>query len=116
MGVPILTKINDNSFWFRTGESINKNLNMNDWIAKDENDYVEIAKEFGVEELENEHEERLYKEKSPVAFIKNFPEFTSPFWNMKRNTENNTGKKVDVVNIKEPKGLLAIEKRSFVAD
>ncbi len=62
-----------------------------------ENDYVEIAKEFGVEELENEHEERLYKEKSPVAFIKNFPEFTSPFWNMKRNTENNTGKKVDVI-------------------
>jgi aspartyl/asparaginyl-tRNA synthetase len=62
-----------------------------------ENDYLEIAKEFGVEELENEHEERLYKEKSPVSFIKNFPEFTSLFWNMKRNTEDNTGKKVDVI-------------------
>ena len=46
MGVPILTKINENSFWFRTGESINKNLNMNDWIAKDENDYVQKAIKF----------------------------------------------------------------------
>jgi aspartyl/asparaginyl-tRNA synthetase len=62
-----------------------------------ENDYTAIADEFGVKELEHEHEERLYKEKSPVVFIKNFPEFTSPFWNMKRNTENNTGKKVDVI-------------------
>ena len=62
-----------------------------------ENDYTTIAEEFGVKELEHEHEERLYKEKSCVAFIKNFPEFTSPFWNMKRNTENDTGKKVDVI-------------------
>jgi len=46
MGVPILTKINENSFWFRTGESINKNLNMDDWIAKDENDYVQKAIKF----------------------------------------------------------------------
>ena len=62
-----------------------------------ENDYTAIAEEFGVDELEHEHEEKLYTEKSPVAFIKNFPEFTSPFWNMKRNTENDTGKKVDVI-------------------
>ena len=62
-----------------------------------ENDYSSIADEFEVKELEHEHEERLYKEKSPVSFIKNFPEFTSPFWNMKRNTENDTGKKVDVI-------------------
>ena len=35
-----------------------------------ENDYTTIAEEFGVTELEHEHEERLYTEKSPVAFIK----------------------------------------------
>ena len=46
MGVPILTKINENSFWFRTGESINKNLKMDDWIAKDENDYIQKAIKF----------------------------------------------------------------------
>jgi aspartyl/asparaginyl-tRNA synthetase len=62
-----------------------------------ENDYKLIAKEFGVKELEHEHEERLYKEKSPVSFIKNFPEFTSPFWNMKRNKYEDTSKKVDVI-------------------
>ena len=62
-----------------------------------ENDYKKIAEEFGVTELENEHEERLYKERSPVAFIKNFPEFTSPFWNMTRNSDDDTSKKVDVI-------------------
>ena len=46
MGVPILTKINENSFWFRTGESINNNLNMGDWIAKDKDDYVQKAIKF----------------------------------------------------------------------
>ena len=46
MGVPILTKINKNSFSFRSGESINKNLNMNDWIVRDENDYIQKAIKF----------------------------------------------------------------------
>jgi len=61
-----------------------------------ENDYKKIAEEFETTELEQEHESRLYEEKSPVAFIKNFPEFTSPFWNMMRNTDD-TAKKVDVI-------------------
>ena len=46
MGVPILTKIHNKCFWFRSGESINKNLNMDDWIAKDENDYIQKAIKF----------------------------------------------------------------------
>jgi aspartyl/asparaginyl-tRNA synthetase len=61
------------------------------------NDYKAIAEEFGTVELEHEHEERLYKEKSPVSFITNFPEFTSPFWNMRRNLHDDTSKKVDVI-------------------
>jgi aspartyl/asparaginyl-tRNA synthetase len=61
------------------------------------NDYKAIAEEFGTVELEHEHEERLYKEKSPVSFISNFPEFTSPFWNMRRNPHDDTSKKVDVI-------------------
>ncbi len=61
------------------------------------NDYKAIAKEFGTTELEHEHEERLYKDKSPVSFITNFPEFTSPFWNMRRNPDDDTSKKVDVI-------------------
>lgn len=62
-----------------------------------ENDYKSIAKEFGTTELEHEHEEKLYTDKSPVAFIKNFPEFTSPFWNMRRNPNDDTSYKVDVI-------------------
>jgi aspartyl/asparaginyl-tRNA synthetase len=61
------------------------------------NSYKSIAKEFNTTELEHEHEERLYKEKSPVSFITDFPEFTSPFWNMRRNKENDTSYKVDVI-------------------
>jgi aspartyl/asparaginyl-tRNA synthetase len=62
-----------------------------------ENDYKAIAKEFNTTELEHEHEEKLYTDKSPVAFIKNFPEFTSPFWNMRRNPDDDTSYKVDVI-------------------
>ena len=46
MGVPILTKINEDSFQFRIGESINKNLNMSEWITKDQDDYVQKAVKF----------------------------------------------------------------------
>ena len=46
MGVPILTKVIEGNFWFRCGESINKNLGMNDWIAKNEEDYIEKAVKF----------------------------------------------------------------------
>lgn len=61
------------------------------------NTYKNIADEFGTKELEHEHEERLYKEKSATSFITNFPEFTDPFWNMKRSKTDDTSYKVDVI-------------------
>ncbi len=39
MGVPVLTK-KGNNFVSRCGESINLNLNLNDFLAEDENDYI----------------------------------------------------------------------------
>ena len=39
MGVPLLTK-KGNNFYSRIGTSINKNLEMEDWIANDEKDYI----------------------------------------------------------------------------
>ena len=39
MGVPLLTK-KGNNFYSRIGTSINKNLDMEDWIANDEKDYI----------------------------------------------------------------------------
>ena len=39
MGVPVLTK-KGNNFASRCGESINLNLNLTDFLAEDENDYI----------------------------------------------------------------------------
>ena len=60
--------------------------------------YVDVAKEYEVKELENEHETRLHEEKTPTFFLTDFPEFTSPFWNMKIHEDNNDESyKVDVI-------------------
>jgi aspartyl/asparaginyl-tRNA synthetase len=59
-------------------------------------DYTHVAQQFGKKELSAEDEERIWKEISSVFFIKNFPEYTSPFWNMKRNGTR-TANKVDVI-------------------
>ena len=45
MGVPVLTK-KGFKFISRMTESINHNVNMSDWIASDENEYVKKAIEF----------------------------------------------------------------------
>ena len=62
-----------------------------------EGDYDEVAKKYGVEILEHEHETQLEKDHGPVYFLKNFPERTSPFWNMNRHEGNTHAKKVDVI-------------------
>ena len=59
------------------------------------NNYNRIAESLNVKELENEHEMLLY-DKSPAYFIMKFPEFTSPFWNMKRGSDG-TANKIDVI-------------------
>ena len=52
---------------------------------------------FDVEgELTAEHETAMY-EKFGSCMITNFPEFTSPFWNMSRNPTVDTSKKIDVI-------------------
>ena len=63
-----------------------------------EDDYVEIAKRYDTIELEHPHEEQLRKDHGPVYFIKNFPVYTSPFWNMKLSENNSSiSNKVDVI-------------------
>tara|TARA_A100001015_G_C15041108_1_gene739723 strand:+ start:1650 stop:2495 length:846 start_codon:yes stop_codon:yes gene_type:complete len=57
--------------------------------------YLDIAKEFGVKELENEHETKLHDDKTSTFFLTDFPEYTSPFWNMKRGEV--TANKIDVI-------------------
>ena len=62
-----------------------------------EGDYLDVAKKYNVKELETEHEAQLKEDYGPVYFLKNFPEYTSPFWNMKMDPKTGLSKKVDVI-------------------
>jgi aspartyl/asparaginyl-tRNA synthetase len=63
-----------------------------------EGDYEDVATKYDVDLLEHEHEEQLEKDHGPVFFLKNFPERTSPFWNMAQCEGDSThSKKVDVI-------------------
>jgi len=64
---------------------------------KNKQTYKFFADMYGVEELTHGHEEEMCKDKD-VVFITDFPEYTSPFWNMKRNEEDaSISEKVDVI-------------------
>ena len=50
-----------------------------------------------MKELENEHEEQLEKDHGSVFFLTDFPNYTSPFWNMKQYADGEQAYKVDVI-------------------
>ena len=77
MGVPVLTMAGYN-FNSRCGESINKNLKMEQMIAKDQSDYVKKAVN-----LSNNHDEYINLRKS--VFIN---AIDSPLFNRKKFSEN----------------------------
>ena len=64
-------------------------------------DYDNVCQAYGVnvetEELEHEHEEKLGEDHGPVFFLENFPERTSPFWNMKLHDSKKHSNKIDVI-------------------
>lgn len=63
-----------------------------------EGDYEDLATRMNVLDISHKEEMKLYKEDGHnVYFLKNFPEYTSPFWNMKRNSGGKTAKKIDVI-------------------
>tara|TARA_B100001094_G_C18021967_1_gene715611 strand:- start:298 stop:837 length:540 start_codon:yes stop_codon:yes gene_type:complete len=63
-----------------------------------EGDYEDVAQKYNVDLLEHEHETKLEEDHGPVFFLKNFPERTSPFWNMALHEDDKThAKKVDVI-------------------
>ena len=65
-------------------------LGWNEEVAARE--YNEWCEFFGAEELTHDHEKQMI---SP-SMIKNFPNETSPFWNMKQNGDG-TAAKIDVI-------------------
>jgi len=59
--------------------------------------YEGVCAEYGgVSILEDEHEQRMWKEKGSVVSLQHFPFRTNPFWNMKHGT-NGIFNKVDVI-------------------
>ena len=62
-----------------------------------EGDYLDLCNKYGVDEITHEHEMEMYKEYGPVFFLKNFPESSSPFWNMKMNDKTKLANKIDVI-------------------
>ena len=60
-------------------------------------DYLEWCDFFNTTELDHDHEEQMCKRwQGRVCMIKNFPNSTSPFWNMKQNGDG-TAAKIDVI-------------------
>ena len=60
-------------------------------------DYDNICKKYEVDELEHEHEEMLEKDYGKAFFLENFPQRTSPFWNMKLHASKEHSNKIDVI-------------------
>ena len=86
MGVPLLTK-KGNNFYSRIGTSINKNLDMEDWIANDEKDYIlkAISKASDLEKLfQIKRELRNNFLKSPLSntkqYAKHFENCLNSMW------------------------------------
>ena len=62
-----------------------------------EKTYKEWQQNYGVEgELTAEHEGKMFSD-YVSTMITDIPEFTSPFWNMSRNADGKTSKKIDVI-------------------
>ncbi len=60
-----------------------------------EKKYLDMAKKYGTNIIENEHEAQMLKEYGPVIFLTNLPLYTSPFWNMQM--VGDIANKIDVI-------------------
>jgi predicted O-linked N-acetylglucosamine transferase (SPINDLY family) len=95
MGVPVITLKGDR-YIFHTGESINANLNMHDWIAKTYEEYVSKAIKFSSDiELLSKIRKTLRETalQSPVFNAPRFAEhFSMMVWDMWRKFIKKTTK------------------------
>ena len=60
-------------------------------------DYDVISHKYNTDELEHEHEAKLDEDYGNVFLLRNFPNTTSPFWNMRQNPDGKHANKVDVI-------------------
>lgn len=64
----------------------------NDFVHKS---YDELAAYYKVKELTTNEENRMKQDFGNVVFLEKFPQFTSPFWNMKK--DGDYANKIDVI-------------------
>ena len=72
----------------------NKNRKGEEYPCRD---YEDMAKKYNARDLEHKHEQKMYNEFGSAFFLENFPDYTSPFWNMKRNEDGSQANKIDVI-------------------
>ena len=58
--------------------------------------YDDLKEHYNVEELEHDHEAAMEQDFAPVTFCREFPHYTSPFWNMKKKNDTHSHK-IDVI-------------------
>jgi len=58
--------------------------------------YEDAAAQYNVREITAQHEEWMGKDIGTCIFLELFPEYTSPFWNMRRHNEH-LANKIDVL-------------------
>jgi aspartyl/asparaginyl-tRNA synthetase len=58
--------------------------------------YDQLADHYKTPELTHKHENQMLKDFGPVVFCRDFPVYTSPFWNMKKKSDSHAHK-IDVI-------------------
>ena len=71
-----------------------KNLDTVDYM---EGQYMDLVEQYKSFNLTHQHEQQMYKDYGSVYLLKNFPTYTSPFWNMALYDDTRYAKKVDVI-------------------
>jgi aspartyl/asparaginyl-tRNA synthetase len=59
--------------------------------------YEDAADRYGVSIIDSNVEDKMYGDLGEAILLYDFPERTSPFWNMKRNDNFELAKKIDVI-------------------
>lgn len=60
-------------------------------------EYEDMVERYGNEDISHIEEMKMYEDISPVCFLKNFPMYTDPFWNMKMHPDKSKVYKMDVI-------------------
>lgn len=66
--------------------------NKNDFVQMD---YLDACQQYQTQEITSAVESQIAQDHGPVFFLKNFPQYTHPFWNMKKDGDKAC--KIDVI-------------------